>query len=97
VKRFILTLALVVGSVLAISAPGTASAQYGFYGNFSGGGCNHGHNHVRSFVAPGQIYLQQPYVYGYPPYGYQPYGYGPYGGYGGYGGGYPRGSVNIRW
>jgi hypothetical protein len=75
-KRFLCTLALVTGSVLAASLPQAAQAQYGLYGNYTGGG----HNfvpHVRSFSTNG--YYQ-------PISGYGGYGYG--GGYGGYGGGY---------
>jgi hypothetical protein len=73
-KRFLLTLALAAASVLAVGAPGSAHAQYGYYGNFRGGGQNWGNAHVRSLSPPGYIYQQS----------YAPtYGYG-----GGYGGGY---------
>ena len=50
--RQALTLTLIAGSVLAAATPGTAHAQYGYYGTFSGGGHNY-QPHVRSL---------QPYV-----------------------------------
>jgi hypothetical protein len=108
--RFILTLALAAGAVLAFSAPSTAHAQYGYYGVYRGGGHNFS-PHVRSLSPPGYIY-QQSYgpAYGYGAgygggYGGYGYGHGPncgyrsqgYAPYGGYGAGYRGSSITIRW
>jgi hypothetical protein len=111
-SRLILTLTFVCAAALLVSAPATASAQYGFYGNYSGGGHNY-QPHVRSFLPNGAALYPavQPYggfpnawgpAGGYGPYqsyGYAPLGNGPYGyGYGnGFQQGYSNGRCYPRW
>jgi hypothetical protein len=111
-RRLILTTAFVLVAGFLASAPATATAQYGFYGNYSGGGHNY-QAHDRSFQPNNAAVYPavQPYGGAYVPFApiggfgyYQGYGFGTgnYGPYGqAYGSGYPQGYFNgpcrPRW